>query len=340
MLRVGVIGATGYTGEQLIKILVRHPQIKITYTSAKVDKKQKIADIFPYFSNILNLECDNLDLDKTIELCDLLFLALPHTVSMQFVPKLLESKKIVIDFSADYRLNDVNVYKDWYKTTHKDKKNIEQAVYGLPELYREDIKKASLIANPGCYPTAAILALIPITISGFADLDSITIDAKSGLTGAGRKAAIDFSFSEINENIYAYKVNNHQHAPEINQELSKITGKNINAVFVPHVIPINRGIIETIYIKLKKNNSVDKIHDIYRRFYKTEKFVRIKKIGDFPKVKDVFDTNYCDIGLGFVKDKKLLVIVSAIDNLMKGASSQAVQNMNIMCGFKEAEGLR
>jgi len=340
MARVGIIGATGYTGEQLIKILARHPKIKITYICAKVDKKQKISDIFPYFSGSLNLECDNLNLDKAIELCDLLFLALPHTVSMEFTPKLLEAGRRVIDFSADYRLNDVNVYKDWYKTTHRDKKNIAQAVYGLPELYREDIKRASLIANPGCYPTAAILALGPIAISGLADLDSITIDAKSGLTGAGRKAAIGFFFSEINENMYAYKVGSHQHAPEINQELSKITGKNINAVFVPHVIPINRGIIETVYIKLKKKTSIDKIHNIYRRFYKTEKFVRIKKIGDFPKVKDVLDTNYCDIGLGFIKDKKLLVIVSAIDNLMKGASSQAVQNMNIMCGFKETEGLR
>ena len=340
MIRVGIIGATGYAGEQLIKILLKHPEVKITYLSAKVDKKQKIADIFACFSGSLNLDCDNFNMDKAVQLCDLLFLALPHTVSMEFVAKLLKAKKRVIDFSADYRLKDAKVYKHWYKIAHKDKTNIAQAVYGLPELYREDIKKASLIANPGCYPTAAILSLSPIAISGLADLNLVTIDAKSGMTGAGRKAAINFFFSEINENMYAYKINNHQHTPEIDQELSKISGKYIKVVFVPHVIPINRGIIETIYVKLNKDVPIDKIHSIYKRFYRTEPFVRIRNLGDFPKTKDVLDTNYCDIGLGLIKEKKLLVIVSAIDNLMKGASSQAVQNMNIMCGLKEDQGIK
>jgi len=340
MLRVGIVGATGYTGEELIKILVKHPEVRITYISAKVDKKQKIADIFPHFHGKLNLQCDNLDIDKAIGLCDLLFLALPHTVSMEFVPKLLEEKKSVIDLSADYRLKDAKVYRDWYKVVHKDKKNISEAIYGLPELYRQDIKKARLIANPGCYPTAAILSVSPILISGLADSKSIVIDAKSGLTGAGRKAKVDFFFSEINENMYAYKINKHQHMPEINQELSKINGANVGVSFIPHLIPINRGIIETIYIKLKKTVSIKKIYNIYKRFYRTEKFVRIRDLGDFPSVKDVLGTNYCDIGLGIARNKKLLIAVCVIDNLMKGASSQAVQNMNIMCGFKETEGIK
>lgn len=339
MLRVGVIGATGYTGEELIKILLRHPHVKITYLSAKIDKPQDISKVFPYLAGKINLVCDNLNIDKAIASADLLFLALPHTVSMKVAPKFLKASKKVIDLSADYRLKDVSVYKKWYNLAHKDKNNLSKAVYGLPEFYRERIKKAALVANPGCYPTAAILALSPILVSELACTDSIVIDAKSGLTGAGRKASLDFFFSEVNENIRAYKVNSHQHMPEIEQELSKFSKAKLKVVFVPQIIPINRGILETIYVRLNKDTSTASIINLYRKFYKNEPFIRLKDEGVFPSVKDVLETNFCDMGIKFVGQNKLLIIVSCIDNLVKGAAGQAVQNMNIMYGFDETTSL-
>ena len=340
MLRLGVVGATGYTGEKLIEILLSHPEARITYVCAKIEKAQKIANIFPHFSGKINLVCDNFDLDEAVRNCDLIFLAVPHKVSMEIAPDLLKKDRRVIDLSADYRLQDSNVYKAWYGAAHEDKQNLKEAVYGLPELYREKIKKAKLIANPGCYPTAAILGLAPALATDIIDLKSIIIDAKSGVTGAGRKAAVDFFFSEINENLKAYKINAHQHMPEINQETSKLARKNIDVSFVPHLIPMNRGILETIYIELKGKKSEKEIFNIYRRFYKTEPFVRIKNQGEFPQTKDVLGTNYCDIGIKVVKNKKMLIVVAAIDNLMKGAASQAVQNMNIVCNFKESLSLQ
>ncbi|MDP3143702.1 MAG: N-acetyl-gamma-glutamyl-phosphate reductase, partial [Candidatus Omnitrophota bacterium] len=295
MLSVGVIGATGYTGEEILKILSRIPEVKIVYLAAKVDKKSNINEIFPYFKGKLSLECDNLDVKKAVLLCDLVFLALPHTISMEVAPAFLFAGKKVIDLSADYRL-DIKVYKEWYKTEQKDNKNLKSAVYGLPELYREDIKKAKLIANPGCYPTAAILSLAPIVATLTKDIESIIIDAKSGVTGAGRKASLDFFFSEINENLKAYKVNSHQHMPEIAQELSKLAGEEIKVTFVPHLIPINRGILETTYVKFNKKITAEKILDIYKKFYKSEPFVRVRTDGNFPQIKDVANTNFCDIG--------------------------------------------
>lgn len=338
MLKAGVIGATGYTGEELIKILLRNPEVKITYLAAKVEKKSSLAEIFPYFKGQIDLDCDNLDIKKAISLCDLVFLALPHTVSMAFAPAFLRAGKKVVDLSADYRLS-VGIYEHWYKTKHSDPAGLKSAVYGLPELYREDIKKAKLIANPGCYPTAAILSLAPIAATMSKEIESIIIDAKSGVTGAGRKASMDFFFSEINESLRAYKINSHQHMPEIEQELSKLAGAKIGVNFVPHLIPINRGILETIYVKFKNSVGEHKLHDVYRKFYKNEPFVRLRVPGSFPQIRDVAYTNYCDIGIKAEEKEKLAIIVVAIDNLLKGAAGQAVQNLNILCGFKEGTGL-
>jgi N-acetyl-gamma-glutamyl-phosphate reductase len=339
MLKVGVIGATGYAGEEILKILLKIPEVRITYIAAKVDKKSNIAEIFPYFKGILDLECDNLDVKKAVEACDLVFLALPHTVPMEIAANFLKAGKKVIDLSADFRLGDIQVYKDWYKAEHKDSKNLKSAVYGLPELYRQDIQKAKLIANPGCYPTAAILSLAPAVTSLAKEIDSIIIDAKSGVTGAGRKASIDFFFAEINENLKAYKVNVHQHMPEIEQELSKLAARKIGITFVPHLIPINRGILETAYVRFNKEISATKIIEIYKNFYRQEKFVRVKSDGSFPQIKDIVGTNFCDIGIRIEEGHKLLILVTCIDNLVKGAAGQAVQNMNIMCGLKETAGL-
>ena len=250
MINVGIIGATGYTGEELINILLGHPQVRIAYLAAKIDKPTPITKIFPKFKNKIDLICESPDIDLAISKCDFLFLALPHTVSMGIASRFLKADKRVIDLSADYRLRNVKIYEKFYKTKHSDTENLKNAIYGLPEIYRSRIKKASLVANPGCYPTAAILGLAPlIACESLQANESIIIDAKSGVTGAGRRAVLDYFFSEINEDAYVYKINIHQHIPEINQELSKLATRTIKITFVPHLISINRGILETIYIK-------------------------------------------------------------------------------------------
>jgi len=349
MINVGIVGATGYAGEELIEILLKHPNARITNISAKIDAPKAISDIFPKFKGKINLICKEPDVKEIAANCDLVFLALPHTVSMEIAPKLLKAGKQVIDLSADYRLKNTKIYEKFYHAKHKDKLHLAESVYGLPELYRAKIKTAKLIANPGCYPTVSILALAPLVAIDKIDLGSIIIDAKSGVTGAGRKIAESFLFSEINEDFKAYKVNVHQHSPEINQELSKLAGRKINVTFVPHLLPINRGILATVYAKKghKVTRSVrkpprrgqgHKLIELYKKFYKTEPFVRIKEEGNFPRIKDVVMTNFCDIGIKDDGDK--IIIVAAIDNLLKGASGQAVQNMNIMHGFPENTALR
>ena len=340
MINVGIIGVTGYAGEELIAILLAHPQVTMTNLSAKIDSPQHIASLFPKFKGRLDLTCTLPDIRSIIASCDLVFLALPHTVSMDLVPALMADKRKVIDLSADYRLKDVRVYEKYYAHAHKDTGHIVQAVYGLPELYRESIKGAQLIANPGCYPTAATLSLAPLVAccAEYFDLDAVVIDAKSGATGAGRKAVEGLLFSEINQDFKAYKVNVHQHAPEIDQELSNVRGAPMKVVFVPHLLPVNRGILETVYVKKTKElKSKGQLFEVYKKFYKQEPFVRIKEAGSFPRLRDVVGTNFCDIGIQ--EEGDTVIIISAIDNLLKGASGQAVQNMNIMYGFPESAGL-
>ncbi|MDD5130251.1 MAG: N-acetyl-gamma-glutamyl-phosphate reductase [Candidatus Omnitrophica bacterium] len=342
LINVGIIGATGHTGEVLIELLLNHPNVRIShlYNSGKsLPGEQVISEVFPKFKNRLDLICKKPDWPEIKKDCDLIFLALPHTVSMNFVPKLLSLGKKVIDLSADYRLKNTSVYENLYKATHQDKNNLKTAVYGLPELNRAKIKSAALIANPGCYPTCAILSIAPLLALDLVDTDSIIIDAKSGVSGAGKKLANEYLFSEIQGDFRAYKVNTHQHAPEIDQVLSKVSGKKVQVTFVPHLLPIERGILATVYLKkacgykLKVKNLVE----LYKNFYKTEPFVRIKPDGVFPRIKDVAKTNFCDIGVKDFGNK--IIVIGAIDNLLKGASSQAVQNMNIMYKLPEATGL-
>ena len=338
-IRVGIIGATGYTGEELVRILSVHPQVDIGYVSGKEDREVKIQDIFPYLKLRLDLECKAFSFEEAVEKSDLVFLSLPHTVSMQFAPLFLKAKKKVVDVSADYRLKDVAVYEKFYKVGHKDTANLKQAIYGLPEINREKIKSAQLVANPGCYPTGAILGLLPGVKQDVFRLDSIQIDAKSGVTGAGRKADKSLNFSEVNESFKAYKLFEHQHVPEIDQELSKIAKKTVGVVFVPHLLPVNRGILSTIYVKLRSKTSAQELGALYQKFYAKEPFVKVYPGGALPELKHVTGTNFCNIGLRVHEEKELAVIVVAIDNLGKGAASQAVQNMNLMCGFDEKEGL-
>ena len=339
IITVGIVGVSGYSGGLILELLLNHPLVRVMYVCAN-NTKGKISDIWPQLKGRTNLVCGEFNLEKALELCEVVFLAVPHTTSMQVTPKLLKAKKRVVDLSADYRLNKAQDYPKWYSVEHTDSKNLSKAVYGLPELYREDIKKASLVANPGCYPTAAILALAPVVSSQSKSIHSLTIDAKSGVTGAGKKLTASMMFSEVHENFKAYKVLKHQHTPEIDQCLTKLSDHEIKVTFVAHLLPINRGILETIYVQLNGKLNETDIFNIYRKFYKTEPFVRVLEPGVQPEIRNVIGTNYCDIGLVLSEDKKTLVITSVVDNLMKGAASQAIQNMNLMCSFNENEGLK
>jgi N-acetyl-gamma-glutamyl-phosphate reductase len=336
MIRAGIVGVSGYSGLIALELLLKHKDVRITYISAN-NNTGAIESIWPHLKGKTQLECTKFNLKKAIELCDVLFLAVPHKIAMKITPDLLAANKKIIDISADYRLKDTNQYKEWYGDEHTDKMNLAEAVYGLPELYREKIKKAKLIANPGCYPTAALLSLIPLISTHTNIITDIIIDAKSGVSGAGRKVAEELMHSQVNENFKAYKVLKHQHTPEINQCLTEIAHKPIHVTFTAHLLPVNRGIQESIYVRTQNPISEQELYDLYTKFYKTEKFVRILKLGEQPELKNVTGTNFCDIGLA-AKDT-MLIITSAIDNLVKGASGQAVQNMNILYNFNETEAL-
>ncbi len=335
-VKVAVLGATGFTGEKLVELLLNHPLAEINYLTSKNFEPTSYSDIFPRFKNKINIKCEQFDIKRAIKRADIFFLALPHTVSMQIAPLLLKKKKKVIDLSADYRLKNVSIYKKFYKYTHKDRRNLKRAVYGLPEFFKDKIKKTNLVANPGCYPTSIILGLAPLLKSRKINT-KIIIDAKSTITGAGRKALVDYHFSNINNNIWGYKPFIHQHLGEIIQILKDISGLHCKITFMPHVVGVESGIYSTCYVSFKKLTTFSSIFNLYKRYYKDCPFVRVYKV--LPKLKDVIGTNFCDIGFGLSKDKKEAVVVSCLDNLIKGASGTAIQNMNIMCGFKEKEGL-
>jgi len=325
MLRVGIVGAKGFGGEELLNVLVNHAEVRLTYLADKLEAPEPIGATLPQFAERKDLVCEPYDDRAAAERCDLVFLALPHRVSMQVAPALAAKGKKIIDLSADYRLRNTAVYAAYYKTPHKDKANLKRAVYGLPELYRVKIRK--------------VLGIVPALTSGIVDPQDIIVDAKSGVTGAGRKAAEAFPFDQPHPDFKGYRFLKHQHAPEIDQEVSRVAVKKIRVAFCPHLLPARRGILETIYFKTKKAVSLEKAHGVYKRFYKTEPFVRVCEAGALPQLKDVVMTNFCDVGVAVDPEQRRLVVVAAIDNLLKGASGQAVQNMNLMCGFPEATAL-
>ena len=340
MIKVGILGASGYTGLELIRILLNHPHVKISVVTSEKYSGNKISDVFPFFKGHLDLKYESLSPEEVLKKCDFVFSALPHKASMSAVPPLLKAGKKVVDLSADFRLKSPSTYKDWYKEEHKNPELLNSAVYGLPELKRERIKSANLVANPGCYPTSVILALAPLLKGNIIDTDSIIVDSKSGVTGAGRKVEEALLFSECNDNFKAYNIASHRHTPEMEQEISEIAKKAIKITFTPHLLPVNRGILSTIYCSpLNKNLASENILKIYEDFYKGERFVRILGIGKSPQTHYVLGSNYCDIGFQMDERTGRIIIVSAIDNLVKGASGQAVQNMNIMLGFKEDTAL-
>ena len=336
MIKVGVVGATGYTGEELVATLLRNPEVEITSLTALVEKEADFSELYPRFGKRISVVCKNLDVEEVSKKSDFIFLALPHTVSMKIAPQFLKKGKRVIDLSADYRLP-CEVYEAWYKEKHADKDNCPKAVYGLPEMNRDAIKDAALVANPGCYPTSVILALLPIIKAVQKAGQTIIVDSKSGATGAGRKAAISLSFGEVDENLKCYKANEHQHIPEMEHVLAEAAGEKVKLNFTPHLLPVRRGIMSTIYIPHENLPDIDEICRMYNEHYKDEPFVRVYDSGYLPQLLDVVETNFCDIGVKSAGG--MLVIVSVIDNLLKGASGQAVQNMNIMLGLEETAGL-
>jgi len=338
-IKTAVVGATGYTGLEIVNLLLNHPGAEITSLTAKVDETVAIDRIFPALRGRLEMECSNLDVDDVCGKAELVFLALPHTVSMLFAPRFVEAGKKVIDLSADYRFPAAADFEKWYGATHRDPEGVAGAVYGLPELFREEIASARLLANPGCYPTATILACYPALHAGLVIPEGIIVDAKTGVTGAGRKASLALLFPEVNENFKAYSLGAHKHTPEMEGVLSRAVGREVRLEFAPHLLPVNRGILSTIYLKLEKEVTEEEIYGLYREQYGREPFVRVYPPGELPQLKDAVGTNNCLLGFKVNPRTGNLIVVSAIDNLLKGAAGQAVQNMNIMFGLPETGGL-
>lgn len=345
MINVGIIGAGGYAGVNLLSILLNHPYVKINWLiSEEAHKGKKISDLYPHLSGLIDLPCLVLDdLEKNLSAIDLVFLALPHGIAINYVPKIVDAGKKVVDLGADYRFADNAVFKKWYGIEHTTEKYLSQAVFGLPELYRAEIRKSRLIGNPGCYPTASILGTAPLVKNGLIDLDSIIIDAKSGVSGAGRSVSLKTHYCERNEGIEAYAVTNHRHMGEIEYQVSRLSGNpDIRVTLVPHLTPMNRGIMATIYGKLKTQNSnlkANELTQLYKDFYKEEPFVRVYE-DKLPNPKYVAGTNYCDIAVQYNEATGIVIVLSAIDNLIKGAAGQAVQNMNLICDLPETTGLK
>jgi N-acetyl-gamma-glutamyl-phosphate reductase len=339
MLKVAICGGSGYAGSELLRLLSLHRGVRITAVTSERSSGRKVVELFPHLMGSLDLEFETLSPEILLKKADFFFMALPHAASQEAVNFFYSGKKHVVDLSADFRLKDPGVYEEWYGTRHEYPSVLKKAVYGLPEVYRRNIKKTRLVANPGCYPTGALLGLYPVLKKGLIEADSIVIDSKSGTSGAGRKAAIPYSFCEVNESFRAYGIATHRHTPEIEQELSIIHGTQMTINFTPHLLPVTRGILTTIYCRLKGDSATGQLLERYRDIYRKEPFVRVYDEGNLPDVRNVRGTNFCDIGMRVNQRTGTLVVVTAIDNLLKGASGQAIQNMNIMMGFKETEGL-
>jgi N-acetyl-gamma-glutamyl-phosphate reductase len=334
MIKVAIIGASGYTGAESIRILLQHSEAELTYLTALPEECGAVQEVFPQFKGRCPLQIEPLDLDKLSDLADVVLCCLPHKVSMGFVPKLLDAGLKVIDFSADYRIKDVAVYEKYY-VKHTDTENLKHAVFGLPELFREQIKGAKLVANPGCYPTGASLAIAPLLKEDLIETETVIVNAVTGASGAGMKPSSKFHFPNMNENFFPYGIGNHRHMPEIEQIASEIAGKTVTVLFQPHVGPFDRGILSTVYCQPKEKVTSEQLLKLYDDFYNAEPFVQVCR--DAPAVKDVAGTNYCHIFATNVKGR--IVCFSTIDNLVKGAAGQAIQNMNIIFGLEETLGL-
>lgn len=339
MLNVAIVGASGYTGLELIRILHCHPEVAVTCLTSEQSAGKRISEVFPTLRGRCDLVLENLEPVRVSEKADIIFTALPHKAAMEVVPTFLKLGRKVIDLSADYRLSDPEVYGRWYEP-HLNPANLKKAVYGLPEIRRARIKGAKLVANPGCYPTSIILGLAPLLKQGLINPHSIISDSASGVSGAGRSAKVDSLYCEVNEGYKAYGVGGvHRHTPEIEQELSLLAGEPLKVTFTPHLVPMDRGILSTIYsAPVREMTSADLVR-LYAEFYAGEPFVRVLPQGSLPSTAFVRGSNFCDIAPLVDERTGRIIVVSAIDNLVKGASGQAVQNMNLVCGFPETTGL-
>ncbi|HTP65102.1 MAG TPA: N-acetyl-gamma-glutamyl-phosphate reductase [Geobacteraceae bacterium] len=339
MLKVAIVGASGYTGVELVRILQCHPEAAVTCVTSERSAGKRVSDIYPGLKGRCDLLLENLEPVRVAGKADFIFTALPHKAAMEVAPTFLKLGKRMVDLSADYRLHDAKEYEKWYEP-HLSPYLLKKAVYGLPELRRDKIAEAELVANPGCYPTTIILGLAPLLKKKLIDPAAIIADSKSGVSGAGRGAKVDSLYCEVNEGFKAYGVGGvHRHIPEIEQELALLAGKKLTIAFTPHLVPMDRGILSTIYAMPVKPVAAAELVALYNDFYKGEPFVRVLPEGSFPSTAFVRGSNFCDMGLTVDNRSGRIIVVSAIDNLVKGASGQAVQNMNLMCGFPETMGL-
>lgn len=339
MLKVAVVGASGYTGVELLRLLHGHSEVTVSCVTSEQNAGRPVAEIFPTLRGRYAQQLENLEPVRVAEKADLIFTALPHKAAMEVVPTFLKLGKRVVDLSADYRFNDAAVYESWYEP-HLNPELLGQAVYGLPEVRRAEIVPAQLVGNPGCYPTCTILGLQPLLRQGVIDPTTVIVDAKSGVSGAGRGAKVDNLYCEVNEGFKPYGVGGvHRHLPEIEQELSLLAGEQVTISFTPHLVPMDRGILATSYARLAADLSPADLVRLFGEFYAGEPFVRVLPQGSFPSTAHVRGANFCDIGVTVDTRTGRVIVVSAIDNLVKGAAGQAVQNMNLMCGFPETMGL-
>ena len=338
MTRVGVVGATGYAGAELVRILSGHPETELTILTSRQYAGVKFETIYPSMAGVVDMVCEEFSVNTVCDRADVIFTALPHKLPMEIVPELIRRGKKVVDLSADFRFKDASRYESVYQL-HTAKDLLEKAVYGLCEVYHDKIKEAVLIGNPGCYPTSVLLPIIPLLKNDLIDINTIIVDSKSGVSGAGRSISLTTHFCEVNESFKAYKVAEHRHTPEMEEVMSLESGKSINITFVPHLVPMTRGMLTTIYSRIIKRIDHDEIKDLITSFYDGCHFIRICSNNGLPDTLHVRGTNYCDIGFKIDARNDRIILISAIDNLVKGAAGQAVQNMNIMLGFEEKTGL-
>lgn len=336
MKKIGIIGATGYTGSELVRILAHHPQAEITVITSETHAGKKLSDVHPFFEGRIDFTLSSVKDIKPEEL-DLVFLALPHGVSMDFVKKYRDAPFKIIDLSGDFRLSHQAVYEKWYGKQHRHAEGISEAVFGSPELFPEQIKTARLIANPGCYPTSAILALAPLLSEHLIETESIIVDSKSGVTGAGVKASANTHFSNVHDNFKAYGLKSHRHTIEIQEIAEKLAGQKTILQFTPHLLPVDRGILTTIYARPTSKVNEKTLQTLYKDFYHTAPFVHLSQ--NPPSIKEVRATNFCNLYVTYDERTGLILIISVIDNLVKGAAGQAIQNMNLLFGWSETTGL-
>ncbi len=341
MTKIGIVGASGYSGSELLRFLVNHQGgLKIELATSETYAGQRVDHVLPHLRDFIDLEFEPLDINSLKERVDVVVLAVPHKVAMTYAPQILSQGLRVVDFSADYRLRDVQTYSDWYHVEHTSPELIQDAVYGLPELYREKIREANLVANPGCYPSSAILATMPLLNNRLIDLDSIIVDSKSGISGAGPKPKDTTHYPNRESNLVAYNIGKHRHTPEIEQELSAVAGEKVSITFTPHLVPMTRGILSTVYARLSKPMNTENLLEIYTTFYENEPFIRVLNKEIYPQTKSVLGSNYCDVGIEVDERTQRVVAMAVLDNLGKGAAGAALQNLNLMFGYNETDGLK